>query len=129
MKQCDHCGSQLEAGQHYCPNCGTMTEPEPSAPPVRCPNCGSTQISAVRREYSPGCGCLGWLLFGWWGLLLGLLGGSDIEMVCNHCGTRWPAGEPQRARSGIGCLGVLLLALLIWVLCNRYLNVWMFGWN
>ena len=71
--------------------------------PVCCPQCGSTQIAPVRKNYDMGCGCLGLLLFGWIGLLLGLLGGGDVEMVCANCGARW---EPGRHKDGAssGCL-------------------------
>ena len=67
----------------------------PQAP--RCPSCGSEQVTPVRKDYDGGLGCLGLLLFGWWGLLLGLLGGNDIEMYCIKCGYRWSPG-------GKGCL-------------------------
>ena len=40
---------------------------------VMCPYCASSQISPVRKNYDGGLGCLGLILFGWWGLLLGLV--------------------------------------------------------
>ena len=79
--------------------------------PVSCPQCGSTQIAPVRKNYDPGCGCLGLLLFGWIGLLLGLLGAGDVEMVCANCGARWEPGT--RNTNSSGCLASLLLALVI----------------
>ena len=66
----------------------------------------------VRRDFDPGCGCLGLLLFGWVGVLLGLLGGGDAEIVCRNCGTKWPPGNPGGARRG-GCLGLLLVSIMI----------------
>ena len=74
---------------------------------VTCPNCGSHLVVPVRKNYDGGLGCLGLILFGWWGLLLGLLGGGDIEMYCQHCGARW---SPQGR--GCGCLGVIISALI-----------------
>jgi len=68
----------------------------------------------VRRDFDPGCGCLGLLLFGWIGLLLGLLGGGDAELVCRNCGARWRPGNPRGAKRG-GCC-VLLLILFITIL-------------
>lgn len=65
---------------------------------VRCPQCGSTQIAPVRKDYDMGCGCLGLILFGWIGLLLGLLGGGNVEMVCANCGARW---EPRADITGV----------------------------
>ena len=71
---------------------------------VLCPYCASDQISPVRKNYDGGLGCLGLLLFGWWGLLLGLLGGGDVEMVCHNCGARW---NPRGPGCFSGCLTVL----------------------
>ena len=78
---------------------------------VRCPECGSSQIAPVRKNYDMGCGCLGLLLFGWIGLLLGLLGAGDVEMVCANCGARWEPGRHNENSSG--CLASLLLILVI----------------
>jgi len=64
-----------------------------------CPSCGSHLVVPVRKNYDGGLGCLGLLLFGWWGLLLGLLGGGGIEMYCTRCGFRWSPGG-----NGCGCL-------------------------
>ena len=75
---------------------------------VCCPNCGSRMVVPIRKNYDGGLGCLGLLLFGWWGLLLGLLGSGDIEMYCQHCGARWdPKGQ------GCGCLGAILSASIL----------------
>ena len=78
----------------------------------QCPNCGSTDLVLTNGSYSTGCGCLGLLLFGWIGLLLGLLGLGNYELVCKHCGSRWPVGKPQKARSGTGC-GIFLLLIIV----------------
>lgn len=76
-----------------------------------CPVCGSTDLVLTNGSYSCGCGCLGLLLFGWIGLLLGLLGLGNYELVCKHCGSRWPVGKPHKANSG-GC-GIFMLLLII----------------
>lgn len=81
---------------------------------VRCPQCGSTQIAPVRKDYDMGCGCLGLILFGWIGLLLGLLGGGDVEMVCANCGARWEPGRHNRSSSG--CLASVFLVIVIVIL-------------
>ena len=80
-----------------------------------CPNCGSTDLVFTNGSYSVGCGCLGLLLFGWIGLLLGLLGMDNYELVCKHCGSRWPVGKPHQARkgTGCGCLFILLIIIII----------------
>ena len=81
---------------------------------VRCPQCGSTQIAPVRKDYDMGCGCLGLILFGWIGLLLGLLGGGNVEMVCANCGARWEPGRHNRSSSG--CLASVFLVIVIVIL-------------
>ncbi len=72
-----------------------MPQPNQTIPePPRCPACGSCNVVPVRKNYDGGLGCLGLILFGWWGLLLGLLGGDQIEMYCQNCGSRWmPQGR------------------------------------
>ena len=72
--------------------------------PPRCPACGSGNIAPVRKNYDGGLGCLGLILFGWWGLLLGLLGGDQIEMYCQNCGFRW---MPQGRGCFSGCFQVI----------------------
>ena len=81
-------------------------EPSENRPSGRvlCPYCASDQISPVRKNYDGGLGCLGLILFGWWGLLLGLLGGGDVEMVCHNCGARW---NPRGTGCFSGCFTVL----------------------
>ena len=78
----------------------------------RCPVCNSTDLVLTNGSYSCGCGCLGLLLFGWIGLLLGLLGLGNYELVCKHCGCRWPVGKPHQASRGSGC-GIFLLLMII----------------
>ncbi|MPM51697.1 hypothetical protein SDC9_98448 [bioreactor metagenome] len=89
-----------------------------------CPRCGSRHVAVLRKTYNPGCGCLGLLLFGWWGLLLGLLGFDDVEMICTKCGARWPAGRPEQIQTGCGgCLTLLLAVLVLLVFlgsCNCF---------
>ena len=75
----------------------------PDLPPVRCPFCGGVRVAAVRKNYDGGLGCLGLILFGWMGLLLGLLGGNDIEMYCQDCGHRW---DPRGRGCFSGCFTV-----------------------
>ena len=87
-----------------------------------CPHCGSSDLQLVNKPYNSGCGCLGLLLFGFWGLLLGLFGMNDYELICKSCGSRWPVGDPGRARRagewGCGC-GTLLIIVIILMLLSR----------
>ena len=71
-----------------------------------CPRCGSTDLTVIRKDFDPGCGCLGLLLFSWWGLLLGFLG-ADERIVCHNCGAEW-----RRSRGCLPLLSVLLILVL-----------------
>ena len=98
-----------------------MSQNISNPPPVCCPVCGSREAVPVRKNYDAGLGCLGLLLFSWWGLLLGLLGGNDIEMYCQNCGYRW---RPQGRGCLAGCLDVaaaIVAALMILFLILLFL--------
>ena len=116
--KCARCGNDVPADAPECPFCAAgappVTERRGSGreeEPLRCPLCGGTHIRAVSRVYSPGCGCLGLLLFSWVGLLLGLLGAGGVDMVCADCGARWPAGNPHAA--GRGCMTLVVIGILL----------------
>jgi len=46
--------------------------------PIKCPCCGSSQISANNRG---------------WNLLTGFIGSGQIYITCLKCGKRWKAGK------------------------------------
>lgn len=116
--KCAKCGHEVDPASPVCPYCAAGAPPrQPETgtrtPHVCCPKCGSTDLDTVRKVFDPGCGCLGLLLFGWYGLLLGLLGANDVEVVCRNCGCRWSPG-----RHGGSCLLTLLVAIVgITALC------------
>ena len=68
--------------------------PPPSAADsqVRCPKCGSTSITAAKKGYGAGKGCLGWLLAGPFGLLCGMCGANKMHSICMKCGHKWKLG-------------------------------------
>ena len=86
---------------------------------LHCPVCGSHDLAFTNGSYNTAFGCLGILLFGWVGLLLGLLGLGSGKMICKQCGAKWTPGKPNQAsRStgsscGCGCLIILIAAALI----------------
>ena len=84
--------------------------------PVCCPYCASNQVAPVQRTYDGGLGCLGLILFGWWGLLLGLLG-SEMEMYCLNCGRRW---NPRGRGCLSGCIALLFILFLIGLLASIF---------
>jgi len=53
---------------------------------VRCPKCGSTQITAQKRGLSMGRALIG-------GYRFGLIGNRKIEITCLKCGKRFMAGK------------------------------------
>lgn len=80
---------------------------------VCCPYCASTQVVPLQKSYDGGLGCLGLILFGWVGLLLGLLGAGDVEMYCLNCGRRW---RPYKKGCACGCISLIFILLLIGLL-------------
>ena len=122
--RCAKCGNEVDPASPTCPYCAAgAPRVEPDAPPrVCCPRCGSYELDTVRRTYDPGCGCLGLLLFSWWGLLLGFLGGGDVETVCRNCGLRWRTGDPGARNYRLFMILVLplLLLLMLILMLKRY---------
>ena len=103
--KCAKCGHEVDPNSPCCPYsaAGDTRPGAEDGPRARCPRCGSPDLEAVRKMYDPGCGCLGLLLWGWVGLLLGLLGANEVEIVCRNCGYRWQPGS-----RGGGCMLTLL---------------------
>ncbi len=60
---------------------------------VRCPRCGSTQLTTKDRGFSLGRAVQGGLLLGPLGLAGGLLGSKKTMIVCLQCGREWEAGK------------------------------------
>lgn len=68
---------------------------------MRCPKCGSENISSIVNTHSHTKGfdgsdaCCGYLLFGWPGVLCGLCDTGDTTTtthttnICNECGKRF----------------------------------------
>lgn len=60
---------------------------------VRCPRCGSDQLSGQKSGYGAGKGCCGWIFAGPLGLLCGFCGANKTMVHCLSCGYRWAAGR------------------------------------
>lgn len=56
---------------------------------VKCPKCGSSQITAQKKGFSGVKAVGGALVAGGVGLLAGLHGSSDIDVTCLNCGKHW----------------------------------------
>jgi tellurium resistance protein TerD len=65
----------------------------PSDNSVKCPRCGSTQISSGNKGFGLGKAAAGGLLLGPVGLLGGLVGSKKIMVTCLKCGHKWEAGK------------------------------------
>lgn len=61
--------------------------------PVKCPKCGSTQISANKKGVSAGKAIAGAVIAGGVGLLAGALGSNEVIITCLKCGHKWRAGK------------------------------------
>lgn len=56
---------------------------------VKCPRCGSTQISAVKKGFGVGKAAAGGLVAGPFGILAGGIGSSKAQRVCLKCGHKF----------------------------------------
>lgn len=60
---------------------------------IRCPKCGSTQLTANKKGFGIGKALVGGLLTGGIGLLAGGIGSKKIEITCLKCGKKFKAGK------------------------------------
>ncbi|WP_215236570.1 hypothetical protein [Dyadobacter linearis] len=69
---------------------------------VKCPKCGSTQITANKKGFSLGKAVAGTVAVGPLGALAGVHGSSKIEITCLSCGNFWnPKVEADQIRNGV----------------------------
>lgn len=70
------------------------TEKKPVAPTMRCPRCGSTQISANQKGFGVGKAVVGAAVTGSaLGLAAGAVGSKKVIITCLNCGHQWQAGK------------------------------------
>lgn len=60
---------------------------------VRCPRCGSTQISANKKGFGVGKAVVGAAVAGPMGLTAGNIGSNKVIVTCLKCGHQWQAGK------------------------------------
>ena len=66
----------------------------PRDEPIRCPKCGSTQLSANKQGYKIGRAVgVGLLTFGLGGIVAGAVGAGNVHITCLKCGYKWKAGK------------------------------------
>ena len=68
-------------------------QPSAQEAAVRCPKCGSTQVSANKRGMDAGDACCGALALGPLGLLCGMKGSNIVVVTCLKCGNQWKVGK------------------------------------
>jgi len=56
---------------------------------VKCPKCGSSQITANKKGYSVGKAAAGVILTGGIGLVAGAIGSGAVKITCLSCGNSW----------------------------------------
>jgi tellurium resistance protein TerD len=64
-----------------------------SSDEVKCPKCGSTQISADKKGFGLAKAVGGGVLLGPVGLLGGFVGSKKVMVTCLKCGHQWKAGK------------------------------------
>ena len=62
-------------------------------PQVKCPKCGSSQLSANKKGFSGKKAVVGGVLTGGVGLLAGTLGSNKIIITCLNCGNQFKPGS------------------------------------
>jgi len=66
-----------------------MVPTEPKSESIKCPNCGSKDLSANKKGFGLGKALVGGVLLGGVGLLGGFMGSGKIQITCLKCGHRW----------------------------------------
>jgi len=61
--------------------------------PIRCPQCGSAQLSWNKNGFGFGKAAVGGILLGPFGLLAGGIGKNKITCTCLKCGNSWQPGQ------------------------------------
>jgi DNA-directed RNA polymerase subunit RPC12/RpoP len=60
---------------------------------IKCPNCGSTEISIQKEGFNAGSACCGAILAGPLGILCGAKGANKLNRHCLNCGHKWLVGQ------------------------------------
>lgn len=60
---------------------------------IKCPKCGSNQLTANKKGFSGNKAAVGGLLIGSFGLLAGTIGSNKVIITCLACGEEFGPGE------------------------------------
>ncbi|HXS59006.1 MAG TPA: hypothetical protein VN726_22940 [Hanamia sp.] len=70
-------------------------------PPIHCPKCNSTQITANKKGFSGTKAFGGAVLTGGIGLLAGTIGSNKIKITCLACGHEFKPGDRPKTEEEI----------------------------
>jgi DNA-directed RNA polymerase subunit RPC12/RpoP len=65
---------------------------------IKCPNCGSIQLSADKKGFSGKKAVAGAVLIGEVGILAGTIGSNKTIITCLKCGNQFKPGEDLEAK-------------------------------
>lgn len=94
---------------------------------IKCPKCGSTQLSANKKGFGVEKAIAGAVLTGGVGLLAGTIGSSKVKITCLKCGHTFKPGEDLDAQAkkdaelkaianqpvNWGCIGIMVVIAAI----------------
>jgi len=97
--------------------------------PLRCPTCGSTQITANKKGFGVGKAAVGGILLGPVGLAAGMLGSAGVRITCLMCGFSWKPGEKPHTPKQVAaaelplpakcCLAIVIIfAIILILMCS-----------
>ena len=66
---------------------------------IKCPKCGSNQITSEKKGFSGGKAVAGAVLTGGIGLLAGTIGSNKVVITCLKCGNHFKPGDDMDARN------------------------------
>ncbi len=104
-QKCQKCGVVVffyrdkSTGAEKCPSCGTTNPhtPNPHTPPkeedpIKCPKCGSAQLTANKQGYGWKKGLGVAVCTVGIGALAGFINSNKVWITCLKCGHRWKPG-------------------------------------
>lgn len=99
---CNNCGSQVEEGTAFCPNCGAATNPAPAAnTTVSGTSNGMATAALVCGIFSLVIGVIGSIMFGVWGAVVALVLG--IVAVVLGVNAKKTTNNDSKASAGFIC--------------------------
>lgn len=69
--------------------------PSSASSSIKCPKCGSDQISANQKGFGVGKAVVGAAIAGPLGLIGGNIGAKKVRVTCLKCGHHWEAGKAK----------------------------------